>query len=76
VKNVREIKQFGERLRTLRREAKMSQEQLSWDAEIGLRSVQRLESGQNAASIDLIFSISKALNINPDELFKGIETEP
>jgi transcriptional regulator with XRE-family HTH domain len=73
VKNSKEVRSFGERFRELRKAANLSQEQLSWEADIGLRTIQRIESGQNAASIDLIYSIARALKINPIEFFKDSE---
>jgi len=72
VKNTKEIRTFGERLRQLRKAANLSQEQLSWEADIGLRTVQRLEAGQNSVSIDLLFSIARALKIHPIEFFKDL----
>ena len=69
MKNTREVKALGDKLRILRKDANLSQEELAWEAEVGLRTIQRLETGENAASVDVIFSVSKALGIKPSELF-------
>lgn len=63
------LKKFGENLAKLRRERKISQEQLSYDAEIDLGTLSKLERGLLNISAYNAYKISKALGITFKDIF-------
>ncbi len=63
-------KQFGKRLRELRKKAELSQEELGFRAGIHRTYVGAIERGEQNLSIDNIHKLAKALKISPDELFR------
>ena len=60
---------FGSNLAEMRRRKNISQEQLSFDAEISLSTLSKIERGILNVSISNAFKISKALKIHYRELF-------
>jgi len=60
---------FGYNLAELRRKKNISQEQLSFDADIDLSTLSKIERGILNISIYNVFKISKALNIHYRDLF-------
>jgi transcriptional regulator with XRE-family HTH domain len=60
---------FGKRLAELRRQRSITQEKLSFDAEIDLGTLSKTERGILNISIYNALKISKALNISIKELF-------
>jgi transcriptional regulator with XRE-family HTH domain len=63
------IKNFGKRLRALRINNNLSQENLANDADIPINQVGRIERAEISTSIRTIFKLSKALNIKPYKFF-------
>ena len=63
-------KQFGSRLRELRKKAGFSQEELGFKAGIHRTYIGAIERGEQNISIDNIHKLAKALKISPEELFK------
>jgi transcriptional regulator with XRE-family HTH domain len=63
------IQTFGTRLRELRKQKGMSQEQLAFAADVELSQISRIERGVINTSLSQIFQIARALNIHPKELF-------
>ena len=63
------IRQFGERLRYIRIEKKLSQEDLANDADIPINQVGRIERAEIATSLKTIFKLSKALDIDVVDFF-------
>ena len=63
------IKSIGEKIRTRRLELNLSQEVLSYDAEIPRNQIGRIERGEINTSIITIHKICKALKIDFKELF-------
>jgi len=59
----------GDKLRTLRKERKMSQEDVAHKAGIAVSQVGRIERGILNPSISTLFVISQALDIEPKEMF-------
>ena len=49
---------------------KMSQEDLAAEADIARNYVSRIENGHVAFSVPVLLKIAKALEINPEDLFK------
>lgn len=68
IKNKRYIKTFGENLRRIRKEKKLSQESLSYDADIPLSQIGRIERGEVNTTISTILVLANALQIHPKEL--------
>lgn len=62
-------KNFGIRLRTLRRQAGLTQEQLAEAAGISVDFLSMVERGVNAPSFDNLEKISKALGVKVQVLF-------
>jgi transcriptional regulator with XRE-family HTH domain len=61
-------KQFGKRLRELRREAGLSQEQLGFKSGLHRTYIGSIERGEQNLSIDNIHKLAKALKMSPKEL--------
>lgn len=66
---------FGRVLRTLRREAGLTQEELSFKAEIERNYVSLIERGVNQPTIRIIFKLATALNTKPSKIFSMVECE-
>jgi transcriptional regulator with XRE-family HTH domain len=63
------IKKFGERLREIRINKKLSQEMLANDANIPINQIGRIERAEISTSISTLFKIAKALEIPIENLF-------
>ncbi len=63
------IKSVGEKIRQKRIELNLSQEILSYDANIPRNQVGRIERGEISTSITTLYKICKALKIDIKELF-------
>ena len=64
------IKLVGKRIQELRKKEKLSQELLSFDADVPRNQIGRIERGEINTSLITLFKISKALNIDIIDLFK------
>ena len=67
--NTKLIKSLGNNLKKIRKDKKVSQETLSYDANIPLSQIGRIERGEINTTVDTIFKIAKALEIEPKDLF-------
>jgi transcriptional regulator with XRE-family HTH domain len=63
VKNKALIKSLGERIRKVRNEKGISQEELANEADIPLSQIGRIERGETNPTISSLFVISQALDI-------------
>jgi len=63
-------KQFGKKLRELRKKANLSQEELGFRANIHRTYIGAIERGEQNISVDNIHKLAKALKISASELFK------
>ncbi len=63
------ILSFGEKIRLLRKERKLSMQMLANIAEIELSQINRIELGKINPRLTTILKISEALGIEPKELF-------
>lgn len=68
MKNPAGIRAFAERLRVLRREKKYSQQQLAHIANLEQSTIARIELGQHNPSLDVLISLSQALEIEIRDL--------
>jgi transcriptional regulator with XRE-family HTH domain len=59
---------FSERLVALRRERKMTQQQLSDESGVHISQIKRYETGTSEPSIDALRKIALALNVSSDSL--------
>lgn len=73
VNNVRDeayIFAFGNHLKEMRKVKKISQEELSYAAQIPLSQVGRIERGEVNTTISTVLILAKALRVHPKELFE------
>lgn len=68
-RDIESIKKLGNRIREIRLSKKLSQEALSYKAEIEYSQISRIERGVINTSVSQVFTIAKALNVKPHELF-------
>ena len=61
---------FGMKVREARKAKALTQETLSYMADIELSTLNRIELGKAGTSLANIFAISEALNIEPKYLFE------
>lgn len=66
--NLKSLKSFGGKIRSLRKEKGISQETLADAAGIERSYMGAIERGERNPSLDKIISISKALNVNSAKL--------
>lgn len=66
---------FGKVIRQLRKEAKLTQEQLGFEADLRRTFVSLLELGQQQPTLTTIFKLAKALNVSASEIVRLIEHE-
>lgn len=60
---------FGKKLLEMRKEKGISQEQLSYDSDISLSSISKIERGVLNVSISNAYKLAKTLKIDHRELF-------
>ena len=63
------IKNFGKNLSDMRKERKLSQEELAFKCELEYSQISRIERGVINTSISNVYKIAKALEIDPKDLF-------
>ncbi len=61
---------FGQRIREIRQEKKISQEKLAFKAEMDRTYIGGIERGERNVSLINIIKIAKALEVAPKELFE------
>lgn len=61
--------QFGKRVRQIRRQRDMTQEQLAEAVGVSAEFISNVERGVNAPSFDTLEKLAEALNVAPVELF-------
>jgi len=70
------VEQLGMRIRFLRKEKKLSQEDLALEANINKNYLSDLENGRRNPSFEILEKLAVALGISLSELFKGVESIP
>ncbi len=63
--------EFGHRIKHLRKNRNLTQEQLATTLHISTDHLGKIELGKRGISIDLLFDISAALNVSFEYLLKG-----
>lgn len=66
---------IGQRIKRIRKKLDITQEQLATSASIKQATLSQIENGRNIPSIESLFSISKALGVEPSDLM-GEKTCP
>jgi transcriptional regulator with XRE-family HTH domain len=66
---------FGQQLRHERTKQRLTQESLSMAADISTSQVARIEAGKLNTTLSTLLRISKALNIDPGDLFQPFRGE-
>lgn len=69
------ILETGKRLKRLRKEKKLTQEQLAEKIGVSTRQVRAFESGENGASIDVLVTLSEFFDTSLDYLVMGKPTQ-
>ncbi len=69
MKKINYKSEFGRRVRHLRKEVGLTQEELSELMAITSQHLSYVESGRRGPSFEFIISVSQALDISPSELF-------
>ena len=64
------VKQFGKRLRELRRAAKLTLEKAAEKAELSAKFIGEIERGEKRPSFDGILALAKGLNVPARLLFR------
>lgn len=64
---------FGQRVRGLRTDRNLTQEQLALEADLTLVYVNEIENGKRNVSIETASKLSQALGITLSELVQGID---
>ena len=64
---------LGEELRKARREANLSQERLSFDAEVDRTYISELENNKKSPTLDVLFRLCDAMGIRASELIARVE---
>lgn len=63
------IKLLGKRLATVRKEKNLTQQALAFETGLSLSQIARIETGVINTTLNTIFIIAKALEVEPKELF-------
>jgi transcriptional regulator with XRE-family HTH domain len=64
---------FGVILKKIRHKENVSQSQLALDSELDRTFISLLERGKRQPSLSSVFKISKALNVEPDEIIRLVK---
>ena len=63
-----ELKRIGKKIKALRIKNKMTQQSLSDFCDVDIRTIQRIEVGEQNVALTLILSIADGLGVNVNEL--------
>ena len=68
MKNPALLHAFGEHLRALRKQRGLSQQALADEADISWPTVQRVEAGNQSATLEVLAALSQALDVSLKDL--------
>ena len=63
------LKKFGQRLREIRKEKGVSQEDLAYKTDLHLSQVGRIERGEIGCSVSFVFLFASSLGVSPKDFF-------
>ena len=66
---------LANKIKDLRNRKGFSQENLSEESKLSLRTIQRIEKGESIPRGDTLIKISQALGVTPDDLLEWAEIE-
>ncbi len=61
-------KRLGSRIRTLREERKVTQEQLAWDCDLDKGYMSQVEAGKRMPSVPVLFTLARRLGIEAADI--------
>jgi len=64
VRNYELVKAIGEKIREVRISKSLSQEELSYESDLPLSQIGRIERGENNPTISSLYAIAKALKVD------------
>ena len=64
---------LGERIRTCRKRAKLTQEKLAEKTGLSVVFISLLENGWRTVSVDSLLRIAKSLKVDVEDLLRGIK---
>jgi len=64
---------LGDELRKARQDAALTQEQLSFAANIDRSYISQLENNRKSPTVDVLFRICDALNVSPSQVIARVE---
>jgi transcriptional regulator with XRE-family HTH domain len=67
------LRVFGKRIRQLRQERKLSQEDLGFDVGLDRTYVSDIERGTRNIGLKNVYALAKTLGITLSQLFEGVE---
>ena len=65
------ILKIGQKIKDLRIKLNLTQEDLSLACDLDVRTIQRIEKGQQNITLSVLFSLSESLQIKPYELIQA-----
>lgn len=66
------VKKFGKRIRQLRLERDLTQEELSNKCGLDMSYIGRIERGEQSSALVTISALAKGLGVSVEDLFKGL----
>ena len=70
--NKKDLKLFGDRLRELRLENNLTQQQLAEKINLSTNFIGMVERGERNTSIDKVFKLARVLNLSLKDFFKTL----
>lgn len=67
------IKRFGERIRELRKEKKLSQASLAETADLATNYIGEIERGEAKPTLNTVLAIADALDANPSDILRAVD---
>lgn len=67
------LTRFGARVKELRLQKNLTQQELADRCDIDIRTVQRVEKGEFSLGIEIMFLMAKAFDLSASQLLEGID---
>jgi transcriptional regulator with XRE-family HTH domain len=67
---------LGDRIRTLRTQAGLTQEQVAWDCDMTKAHLSQIESGKGFASVPILHLLAKRLGVSLADVVAGAPDDP
>lgn len=66
---------FGKQLRKIRKERKLSQEELAFHSKLDRTYISLLERGKRRPTLNTIFALAASLDVEPSDMVRLVEQE-